>query len=245
MSKGAVTRIIDFSAVDGPGNRMVIFLQGCNFNCWYCHNPETIPLAELTAPEETHTEAYAVMDAAALVMRYRKASPFISGVTFSGGECTVQFDFLLEACKALKAAGAHILIDTNGHLGPDKLARLLEVADGLMLDIKALDPTEHRALTGAENHRVLQTFKKALASGQLAEVRTVIRGEAPDALKTVAWVARHLAEVNPEIPYRLIRYRQHGVRKDMLPRLKAPDDVLLAQCRAIAESAGLKKVIVT
>ncbi|SHK01364.1 pyruvate formate lyase activating enzyme [Anaerobranca californiensis DSM 14826] len=40
--KGLITKIIPFSFVDGPGNRMAIFLQGCNFNCEYCHNPETI-----------------------------------------------------------------------------------------------------------------------------------------------------------------------------------------------------------
>lgn len=42
MAKGIVNRIIPFSCVDGPGNRTAIFLQGCNFNCLYCHNPETI-----------------------------------------------------------------------------------------------------------------------------------------------------------------------------------------------------------
>lgn len=44
MAKGIVNRIIPFSCVDGPGNRTAIFLQGCNFNCLYCHNPETITL---------------------------------------------------------------------------------------------------------------------------------------------------------------------------------------------------------
>ncbi len=39
-----VNRIIPFSSVDGPGNRTAVFLQGCNFNCLYCHNPETIRL---------------------------------------------------------------------------------------------------------------------------------------------------------------------------------------------------------
>lgn len=39
---GLINKIIPFSSVDGPGNRTAIFLQGCNFNCVYCHNPETI-----------------------------------------------------------------------------------------------------------------------------------------------------------------------------------------------------------
>ncbi|MCT4562936.1 MAG: YjjW family glycine radical enzyme activase [Maledivibacter sp.] len=42
MIKGVINRILPFSSVDGPGNRTVVFLQGCNFNCLYCHNPETI-----------------------------------------------------------------------------------------------------------------------------------------------------------------------------------------------------------
>lgn len=41
---GYINKIIPFSSVDGPGNRTAIFLQGCNFNCVYCHNPETINL---------------------------------------------------------------------------------------------------------------------------------------------------------------------------------------------------------
>ncbi|MCG6272138.1 hypothetical protein K6U70_08105, partial [Vibrio vulnificus] len=40
--KGKVSRVLPFSCVDGPGNRLVIFLQGCNFNCLNCHNPHTI-----------------------------------------------------------------------------------------------------------------------------------------------------------------------------------------------------------
>lgn len=233
MNKGAVARIIDFSAVDGPGNRLVVFLQGCNFNCLYCHNPETIPLAG--AQEMTLEE---------VVKRYLKAKPFISGVTFSGGECTVQLDFLLACCVALKAEKAHILIDTNGQLLESDLKRLLAVCDGLMLDIKAIDPEQHRVLTGAGNETVLQTFKQALQAGKLAEVRTVIRGSEPDALATVDWVARELSAVNPAVPYRLIRYRAYGVRREMLPRLKPPSDSLMAQCKSVAESKGLSRIIV-
>lgn len=43
---GKINKIIKFSNVDGPGNRMAIFFQGCNFNCDYCHNPETINICK-------------------------------------------------------------------------------------------------------------------------------------------------------------------------------------------------------
>ncbi len=42
MKRAKINKIIKFSNVDGPGNRMSIFFQGCNYNCLYCHNPETI-----------------------------------------------------------------------------------------------------------------------------------------------------------------------------------------------------------
>lgn len=41
-NKAIVNRVIPFSNVDGPGNRLAIFFQGCNISCVYCHNPETI-----------------------------------------------------------------------------------------------------------------------------------------------------------------------------------------------------------
>jgi len=205
MNSGAVARIIDFSPVDGPGNRLVVFLQGCNYNCWYCHNPETIPLAGQEDFDAQYPPVYQQMTVEQIVKRYIKAKPFISGVTFSGGECTVQFDFLLACCKALKAENAHILIDTNGQISSPELQQLLPVIDGLMLDVKAIDPEKHKGLTGTDNVRVLETFCTALQSGKLAEVRTVIRDNEPDALETVSWVAGQLAAANPSVSYRLTR----------------------------------------
>lgn len=242
MNRGAVARIIDFSAVDGPGNRLVIFLQGCNFNCLYCHNPETIPLAGEPG-DPAHRPDYTLMTVAEVVARVRRARPFISGVTISGGECTVQYAFLLALCQALQGV-APVLLDTNGQLGRERLEALLAVTEGIMLDIKALDPEAHRQLTGTDNRLVLDTFRQALASGKLAEVRTVIRGGVEDGPAAVAWVARELAGVNPDIRYRIIRYRPHGVRKPLLSHLKPPDDALMARCRQLAEDAGLTRVTV-
>ena len=41
-----VNRVLHSSVVDGPGNRAVVFLQGCNYHCLYCHNPETISVCK-------------------------------------------------------------------------------------------------------------------------------------------------------------------------------------------------------
>ena len=91
---------------DGPGLRLVVFLQGCNFRCLYCANPDTIEAGEgkLTDPAEILRMAV-------------DQKPFFGrrgGVTFSGGEPTFQAAELVPLVKALKEAGIHVCIDTNG-----------------------------------------------------------------------------------------------------------------------------------
>ena len=249
MTNGALTRIIDFSAVDGPGNRMAIFLQGCNLECLYCHNPETILIAleddsvsedgRVHKTENGFNADYQWVTIADIVTRYRKAKPFISGVTFSGGECTVQHTFLVACCEALKQEGAHILIDTNGMIPENELKALMPIVDGFMPDIKTVDSEAHRVLTGVSNERILQVFEELLEAGKLVEVRTVLLGDWSDALPTVQWVARLLAEKAPHVPYRLIRYRPYGVRKEHLKTLKTPSEELVRNCEDLVKAAGV------
>ena len=109
--EAVVNKIIPFSAVDGPGNRTAIFLQGCNFNCQYCHNPETIgkknPYTKLMTPEEVMAEV-------------EKNIPFVRGITVSGGECTLQADFLKELFTLAKSRGLTTLVDSNGSYAFDE-----------------------------------------------------------------------------------------------------------------------------
>jgi YjjW family glycine radical enzyme activase len=127
MQTAIINKIIPFSAVDGPGNRTVIFFQGCNFNCQYCHNPETIghcikcglcinkcPVQALSFKDNQiiwnkeicincdqcfknchqssspKVNKFTVSDVLKIIDRYR---PFLSGITVSGGECTLQASF--------------------------------------------------------------------------------------------------------------------------------------------------------
>ena len=78
---GLVADTITFSNVDGPGNRFVVFLQGCNFDCVACHNPQTIPGH---ASVDGHRARRMRVDE--VVADIRRAAPFISGITVSGGE---------------------------------------------------------------------------------------------------------------------------------------------------------------
>src|SRR5690606_11369667 len=84
VTRALVADVVDASCVDGPGNRYVVFLQGCTFRCTTCHNPHTIA-RRATAGARWTTVHELVDDIAA-------RAPFLSGVTVSGGEATLQWE---------------------------------------------------------------------------------------------------------------------------------------------------------
>ncbi len=135
---------------DGPGIRLVVFLQGCNFRCLYCANPDTIDSkgeSKETMPEEILKMAVS-------------QKPFFGnkgGITFSGGEPTFQAKALIPLFKMLKEAGIHICVDTNGGIWNDDVKELLSLADLVLLDIKEFNPTRHKTLTERSNEQTLRT----------------------------------------------------------------------------------------
>ena len=91
---------------DGPGLRLVVFLQGCPFRCLYCANPDTI---SFEGGKDTETEE--------IIRMAVSQKPFFGrrgGITFSGGEPTMQAKELLPLFSRLKEEGIHICLDTNG-----------------------------------------------------------------------------------------------------------------------------------
>lgn len=135
---------------DGPGIRLVVFLQGCNFRCLYCANPDTIDAkgeSKETAPEEILKMAV-------------NQKPFFGkkgGITFSGGEPTFQAKALVPLFKMLKEAGIHICVDTNGGIWNEDVKELLSLADLVLLDVKQFNPNLHRILTERSNEQTLRT----------------------------------------------------------------------------------------
>ena len=88
--KASVSKIETFGLVDGPGIRTVIFLNGCNLRCKYCHNPET-----WTNKENNYTQEELLKK----ILRNKSYFKNNGGVTFSGGEPLLQYDFLVIICK--------------------------------------------------------------------------------------------------------------------------------------------------
>ena len=234
--KGCVNNIIPFSAVDGIGNRMIVFFQGCNFNCLYCHNPETIPFH--TA--ETFKDGF-VMTPEDIVKKAKVEMPFIRGVTISGGECTASYDYLLEIVKALKNENISVLIDTNGYIQEDKLKELAHYVDGFMLDIKAFNKEEHKVLTGTSNDLVLASFRTLIELDKLEEVRTVVLANVVNSKETVDAISKLIAKYDETIPYKLIQFRTHGI-PDAGKVLEVPSEEIMEALKKLAIENGVKSV---
>lgn len=130
---------------DGPGLRLVVFLQGCNFRCLYCANPDTI---EACGGKPT--------EAAEILCMAVDQKPFFGrrgGITFSGGEPTFQAAGLVPLVRSLKEAGIHVCLDSNGGVWNPAVEELLGLVDLVLLDVKQASPERHRALTGRDNTR--------------------------------------------------------------------------------------------
>lgn len=162
---GRIHSLETFGAVDGPGVRFVVFLQGCPLRCRFCHNPDTwnpTEGTEMTAEELTEQ-----------IASYRN---FIrnGGVTISGGEPLLQPEFvraLLEQCRAI---GLHTAVDTSGGVPLSRAKPVVDAADLLLLDIKDIDPEDCRSLTGQDNRSALTILDYCEQTGKPVWIRHVL-----------------------------------------------------------------------
>ena len=132
---------------DGPGLRLVVFLQGCPFRCLYCANPDTIDVKGGTPTPAGEILQMAVSQKAFFGKK--------GGITFSGGEPTLQAKALIPLFRRLKEQGIHICVDTNGSIWNEDVEELLKLTDLVLLDIKEFNNTRHLQLTERSNEPTL------------------------------------------------------------------------------------------
>ena len=167
-----------FGAADGPGVRFIVFMQGCHMRCRYCHNPDTWKMGggdEVTADE--------------ILKRALRFKPYWGkdgGITISGGEPLLQIDFVIELFKKAKELGINTCIDTAGNPFTkeepffSKFEELMKYTDLLLLDLKEINPTRHKDLTGFDNSNIIEMAKYLSEINKPVWIRHVLVPEHSD-----------------------------------------------------------------
>lgn len=136
--KGYIHSIQSLGAVDGPGVRSVVFMQGCALRCAYCHNPDTWEFfgdnAQIFTPEELVEK----------LLRFRPYFGTEGGVTISGGEPLLQAEFVAEVFRLLQEQGIHTALDTAGQITGAQAEKVLKYTDLALVDLKFLTEQEYQ-----------------------------------------------------------------------------------------------------
>lgn len=154
--EGKIHSFESLGAVDGPGVRFVVFMQGCSLKCKYCQNRDTWNLKGGTT--------YSSDEIVEKILRYKNYIMPNGGVTISGGEPLLQTKFLIELFTKLKKYNIHTCIDTSGSVVLTyEIKELIDLTDLFLLDIKCINDEKAINLTGVSNKKELE-FARYLSS---------------------------------------------------------------------------------
>lgn len=204
--QGYIHSIETMGLVDGPGIRVVIFMQGCPLRCLFCHNPDT-----WDKKSNYKVESDEIVN---IVRKYRSYIEDNGGITLSGGEPLFQSQFTLDILKKCKKAGIHTALDTSG-TGYDKdiLDDILKYTDLILLDIKALNKTSYKKITG-KSIDDFEYFVKALnKANKKVWIRQVIIPSINDNEKYIKSFKKYISKINNIERIDLLPYHTMGVSK--------------------------------
>lgn len=234
MMQGRVHSVETFAAVDGPGLRVAVFLQGCPQRCIYCHNPDTWNPAGGEA-----------MSAAELVQKILRYRPYFSrggGVTVSGGEPFGQAEFVEELFRLLKAEEIHTAVDTCGFYLTPQVKSCLEYTDLVLLDIKHTDPAAFLAITRQPFSHTLAFLQYMKAIQKPLWIRQVILPGYTDSPEQIRDLLALVAGANVEridlLPYHTLgtqKWAELGIPYT-LDGVLPPDEETMQMLREIVET---------
>jgi pyruvate formate lyase activating enzyme len=206
QAKGRIHSFESFGTVDGPGIRFVLFMQGCALRCQFCHNPDTWDTS--TGMVMTVDEVIAEIEP---FISYYRASG--GGVTFSGGEPSLQAPFLAALGRELKRRyQLHLAMDSSGFCEGSHLqaAGLLDVLDLVLLDLKMIDEQKHKKLTSQSNERILRTAQYYSEHGTKLWIRHVVIPDITTAPADVDLLASTIGSLTTVEKVELLPYHEMG-----------------------------------
>ncbi len=191
---------------DGPGNRLVYHLKGCNMHCPWCSNPEGMSVSG---------GAYTVITPSELVAEAVSSKPMFfdgGGVTFTGGEATLQTSELTQVLEGLKEHGIHTAIETNGtHRQLSDLFRLL---DYLIIDLKHPYGAKHQRVTGVDNTVIKENIRLASQSGKDLLIRIPLIGGFNNDEESRQGFLDFLGSLNSgRVTVEILKYHEYGKDK--------------------------------
>lgn len=228
MSKsGIIFDVKKYAIHDGPGIRTTIFFKGCSMGCQWCHNPESqhFGVEVFTVKDrvknitKSETVGYAitvdeVMNLIKKDMVFYEESG--GGVTFSGGEPTVQTDFLLEVLKECKKSNIHTVVDTCGEASWNCFEKINDYVDLFLYDLKIMNNILHNKYTGASNTRIHENLKKLIDSGKNIELRIPLISGITDTDKNIEESINYISALKTKLPVTLLPY--NPLNRDKLDR---------------------------
>ena len=209
--KGKVHSIQSLAALDGPGIRFAVFLQGCNLRCGCCHNPDT-------HSTEGGTE-YTAAELIKRAVRYKEYFGKEGGITVSGGEPLLQAQFVRELFALAKENGINTCLDTSGSIVNDATAPLLSVSDRVMLDIKYTSDELYKEHVGCSLQKPLEFLKLLSEMNIPTTLRQVIIPTLNDNKESIA-ALKNIASEHPVVdkvellPFRKmcsVKYEKMGI----------------------------------
>lgn len=206
MIKGRVHSIETFGTVDGPGIRYILFMQGCPLRCKYCHNRDTWDTKGGT--EYTTDE---IISQASKYSSYMKFSG--GGITVSGGEATLQPEFLTELFAKAKKNDIHTCLDTSGFVDIEKIDSVLDNTDLVLLDLKHMVEEKSKDLTGVGIEKTLKLAKHLDERNIPVWIRHVLVPGVTDDVENLEKLGQFVSTLNNVDRLELLPYHSMGVHK--------------------------------
>jgi pyruvate formate lyase activating enzyme len=194
-----------FGTHDSPGIRLVVFVQGCQFRCLYCQNPDSIGIhaGTLVTIDELVTKA----------LKQKTYFGKVGGVTVSGGEPLLQRAKLIHFFDRLQEKGINTCLDLNGRVLDHHTKELLERTDLLLLDVKHINQDWHKKLTSLSNTTTLKIAEHRESTGKPMWLRYVFVPGWTDQEEYLHEWAKHFSDYNTIQRVEIIPFHQLGKHK--------------------------------
>ncbi len=183
------------------------------------------------------------LNAKEVYARIKKNIPFIRGITISGGECMLQTSFIEELFSYAKDDNLSCLLDSNGTVPFASSSNILNITDGVMLDIKSWNNDVYQKLTGYKNDIVKQNLIFLSQIHKIEELRIVCLENIVDAKNVIKGIYDLTFAYTKDVPLKLIKFRKYGV-KGVLKDSDSPSDAYMKSLHDYAKELGFTNVFI-